>query len=226
MTLISAPAGFGKSTVVSEWIAGSRRPTAWLSLDEHDHELAQFLIYVISALQTISPNMGTGVLEVLQAQQLPAIESILTALLNEVSSIKHEFVLVLDDYHLVDTKAVDEALAFLIDHLPHQMHVVITTREDPSLPIPRLRARNQLTELRAADLRFTPPEAAEFLNQVMDLDLSVEEIAALEARTEGWIAGLQLAALSMKGQQDVHGFIQAFAGDHRYVVDYLAEEVS
>ncbi|MCA9916207.1 MAG: helix-turn-helix transcriptional regulator, partial [Anaerolineae bacterium] len=139
--------------------------------------------------------------------------------------IPNDFILVLDDYHLTDSKPVDDALAFLIDHLPSQMHLVITTREDPSLPIPRLRARNQLTEIRAADLRFTPSEAAEFLNQVMGLELTADEVAALETRTEGWIAGLQLAALSMKGQEDIPGFIQTFAGDHRYIVDYLIEEV-
>ena len=162
----------------------------------------------------------------LQSSQPPLTESMLTALLNKITStITGDFVLVMDDYHLADAKPIDDALTFLIEHLPTQMHLVITTREDPSLPIPRLRARNQLTELRAADLRFTPPEASDFLNKVMGLDLSVEEVAALESRTEGWIAGLQLAALSMRGQQDVHGFIQAFAGDHRYILDYLVEEV-
>lgn len=225
LTLISAPAGFGKSTLVSEWIASCERPAAWLSLDENDNDPARFLVYFIGALQTISPNLGTEIPSILQSPQPPSVESILTALLNEIVKIQDEFILVLDDYHLVDTKSVDEALTFLIDHLPPQMHLVITTREDPSLPVPRLRARNQLTELRAADLRFTPSETAEFLNQVMYLSLSEEDVATLESRTEGWIAGLQLAALSMKGQEDVHGFIQAFAGDHRYIVDYLIEEV-
>ncbi len=225
LTLISAPAGFGKSTLVSEWIASCERPAAWLSLDENDNDPARFLVYFIGALQTISPNLGAEILNILQAPQLSPIDSVLTALLNEIATIPNGFILVLDDYHLVDTKSADEALTFLIDHLPPQMHLVITTREDPSLPVPRLRARNQLTELRAADLRFTASEAAEFLNQVMGLSLSTEDVAVLESRTEGWIAGLQLAALSMKGQEDVHGFIQAFAGDHRYIVDYLIEEV-
>ncbi|MBK9925083.1 MAG: NACHT domain-containing protein [Anaerolineales bacterium] len=225
LIVISAPAGFGKSTLVSEWIAGCGRPTAWLSLDENDNDVTRFLIYCIGALQTISPKLGTELLSALQSSQIPPIETVLTALLNEITTIPTEFIFVLDDYHLTDAKSVDDALSFLIDHLPPQMHLVITTREDPSLPIPRLRARNQLTEIRAADLRFTPSEAAEFLNQVMNLDLSVEDVAVLETRTEGWIAGLQLAALSMKGQQDVHGFIQTFAGDHRYIVDYLVEEV-
>jgi LuxR family maltose regulon positive regulatory protein len=225
LTLISAPAGFGKSTLVSEWLAHCDRPAAWLSLDENDNDPARFLVYLIRALQIILPNLGTEILSILQAPQRPSIEAILTALLNEIAAAPNAFVLVLDDYHLVDTQSVDEALTFVIDHLPAQMHLVITTREDPSLPIPRLRARNQLTELRAADLRFTLAEATEFLNQVTNLDLTVEDVAALERRTEGWIAGLQMAALSMHGQQDVHRFIQAFAGDHRYIVDYLVEEV-
>ena len=225
LTLISAPAGFGKSTLVSEWVMNSGRPVAWLSLDENDNDPARFLIYMIGALQTISPDLGAGLIDAVQSPQTPSIDSILTALLNEIANIPNNFILVLDDYHLTDSTSVDDVLVFLIEHLPPQMHLVITTREDPSLPIPRLRARNQLTEIRAADLRFTPSEATEFLNQVMNLDLSVEEVAALETRTEGWIAGLQLAAISMKGQEDVHEFIQAFAGDHRYIVDYLVEEV-
>ncbi len=236
LTLISAPAGFGKTTLVSEWVATltpSPLPVgeelvvrvAWLSLDENDNDPVRFLTYFIRALQTITPNLGAGILDVLQAPQSPSIESVLTALLNEIATIPNDCIFVLDDYHLVDSKAIDDALTFLVEHLPPQIHLVITTREDPTLPIPRLRARNQLIEIRAVDLRFTPSEATEFLNQVMGLGLSVEDVAILESRTEGWIASLQLAALSMKGQQDVHGFIQAFAGDHRYILDYLVEEV-
>jgi LuxR family maltose regulon positive regulatory protein len=255
LTLISAPAGFGKTTLVSEWIhqkeeggrrsdeSGSITPpsalalhpskVAWLSLDENDSDPVRFLTYLIHALQTISPDLGAGVLDILSSSQSSPIESLLTVLLNEIAAIPRDpstgsgqaFIFVLDDYHLTDSKAIDNALTFLIEHLPPRLHLVITTREDPALPIPRLRARNQLTELRAADLRFTPSEAAEFLNQGMDLNLSAEDVIALETRTEGWIAGLQLAALSMKGSQDMAGFIQAFAGDHRYIVDYLVEEV-
>jgi LuxR family transcriptional regulator, maltose regulon positive regulatory protein len=225
LTLISASAGFGKTTLVSEWVAVCERPVTWLSLDEGDNDPARFLTYLVAALQTIAVNIGKGVLAILQSPQPPPIESILTALLNEITTIPDNFVLVLDDYHVIDSKPVDNALAFLLEHLPSQMHLVIATREDPHLPLARLRARGQLTELRAADLRFTSSEAAEFLNQVMGLNLSAEDIAALETRTEGWIAGLQLAALSMRGQQDVPGFIQAFAGDHRYIVDYLVAEV-
>ena len=225
MTLISAPAGFGKTTLVSEWVAGCDRPVAWLSLDEGDNDPTRFLIYLVSALRTIMANIGEGVLRVLQSPQPPSIESILIALLNEIATISDHFVLVLDDYHLIDSKSVDEALTFLLEHLPPQMHLVITTREDPGLPLARLRARSQLTELRAADLRFTSSEAADFLNQVMGLNLSVEDTSILENRTEGWVTGLQLAALSMQGKQDVASFIRAFAGDHRYIVDYLVEEV-
>ena len=161
----------------------------------------------------------------LQSPQPPPTESILTALLNEISALPYKFVLVLDDYHVIDAKRIDDALTFLLEHLPPQMHLVIATREDPQLPLARLRARGQLTELRATDLRFTPAEAAAFLNQVMGLDLSAEDITALETRTEGWIAGLQLAALSMQGREDIPAFIRAFAGDNRYIVDYLVEEV-
>ncbi|MBL8076763.1 MAG: hypothetical protein JNM55_02285 [Anaerolineales bacterium] len=225
LTLISAPAGFGKSTLVSEWIVNCGQQVAWLSLDENENNAERFLIYVISTLQTVSPNLGADILDALQSPQTPSIDVILTALLNEITTIPNDFILVLDDYHLTDASSVDDALTFLIEHMPPQMHLVITSREDPSLPITRLRARNQLTEIRAADLRFTTVEATEFLNQVMNLDLPVEDVAALDKRTEGWIAGLQLAALSMKGQEDVHGFVQAFAGDHRYIVDYLVEEV-
>src|SRR6266566_3508320 len=225
LTLIAAPAGFGKTTLVSAWVADCDRPVAWLSLDEGENDPARFLTYFVAALQTIAPTIGEGVLGALQSPQPPPTESILTALLNEITIIPDNFVLVLDDYHMIDAKPIDQALTFLVEHLPPQMHLVIATREDPQLPLARLRAQGQLIELRAADLRFTPSEAAEFLNQVMGLNLSAQDIAALEDRTEGWIVGLQLAALSLQGHLDVHGFIRAFAGDHRYIVDYLVAEV-
>ncbi len=198
---------------------------AWLSLDEGDSDPARFLTYLVAALRTIAPNIGEGVLGVLQSPQPPPIESILTALLNEITTIPDHFVLVLDDYHVLDAKPIDHALTFLLDHLPPQMHLVITTREDPALPLARLRAGGHLTEVRAADLRFTPSEAAAFLNQVMGLDLSAQDIAALETRTEGWIAGLQLAAISLQGHQDATSFIRSFTGSHHFVLDYLVEEV-
>jgi len=225
LTLISAPAGFGKTTLTSEWLSECKRPVAWVSLDEGDNEIKRFLTYLIAALQTLVPEIGSGALAVLQSPQMPDLEALLTTLLNEINSIPNDFILVLDDYHLLDSRSVDQALTFLVEHLPQQMHLVITTREDPSLPLARLRVRDQLTELRTADLRFTPAEAAEFLNQVMGLNLSIENIAALEARTEGWIAGLQLAALSMQGHADVASFIQSFTGTHHFVLDYLLEEV-
>jgi LuxR family maltose regulon positive regulatory protein len=229
LTLISAPAGFGKTTLVSAWVAGceqreSKVRAAWLSLDEGDNDPTRFLTYLVTALQTIAPDIGTGLLSVLQSPQPPPPEVILTALLNEITAISDHFVLVLDDYHLIDAQPIDDALTFLLEHMPPQMHLVITTREDPQLPLARLRARAQLTELRASDLRFTNSEAAKFLH-AMSLNLSEEDVAALEDRTEGWIAGLQLAAISLRGHQDIPTFIQAFAGDHRYIVDYLVEEV-
>lgn len=225
LTLISAPAGFGKTTLVSEWVADCGRSTAWLSLDEADNDLSRFLAYLIAALQTIAENVGEGMLSVLQSPQPLPTETTLTTLLNEIATIPDNFILVLDDYHLIEAKPVDDALIFLLEHLPPQMHLAITTREDPPLPLARYRARGHLTEVRATDLRFNPTEATEFLNQVMGLNLSTEEVSALETRTEGWIAGLQVAALSMQGRADTTSFIQAFSGSHRFVLDYLVEEV-
>src|SRR5438132_5060741 len=210
LTLIAAPAGFGKTTLVSEWVEGIDRPTAWLSLDEGENDPTRFLAYLVTALQTIAATLGEGVLGVLQSSRPPPPEAMLTALLNEITTLPDQFVLVLDDYHVIDAKPVDMALTYLVEHLPPQMHLVIATREDPQLPLARLRARGHLTEVRAGDLRFTPSEAAEFLNQGMGLTLSAEDITALERRNEGWIAGLQLAAISLQGQQDATSFITSF----------------
>ncbi|MCL4868598.1 MAG: LuxR family transcriptional regulator [Anaerolineae bacterium] len=223
MTLISAPAGFGKTTLVSEWVAD--RTAAWLSLHERDNDPTQFLTYFIAALQTIAPTAGQWVLAALQTPQPPPTEIILTTLLNEIAAIPDHFVLVLDDYHVIESETIDQFLDFLLDHLPPSMHLVIVTREDPALPLARLRAAGQLTELRAAHLRFTQAEAAAFLNQVMGLHLAAAEVAALENRTEGWIAGLQLAALALRGEAETSQFIQSFTGSHRFVLDYLVEEV-
>jgi ATP/maltotriose-dependent transcriptional regulator MalT len=225
LTLLSAPAGFGKTTLLSDWIAGCECQAAWLSLDKGDNDPTRFLAYVVVALQTIEASIGAGVLGALRSSQPPPVEAILTALLNDLTTLSDPFILVLDDYHVLDAQPVDEALTFLLEHLPPQIHLVIATREDPRLPLARLRAGGHLTELRAADLRFTPAEAAEFLNQAMDLNLSADDIAALETRTEGWIAGLQLAAISLQGSQDVTSFISSFTGSHHFVMDYLVEEV-
>ena len=227
LTLISAPAGFGKTTLVSEWVAGCQRPVAWLSLDEGDSDPTRFLAYLVAALQTMLPPqisaLQSWVCSNLLSHHPP--NRVLTALINQINTIPDNFILVLDDYHVIDSKPVDNALIFLLKHLPRQMHLVIATREDPNLSLGRLRVRDQLTELRAAELRFTFSEASEFLDQVMGLTLSEDDIAALESRTEGWIAGLQLAAISMQGQKDTDSFIQSFTGSHHFVMDYLVEEV-
>ncbi len=229
LTLISAPAGFGKTTLVSDWVApaGAQppQPVAWLSLEAADGDLPRFLAYVVAAVQTVAPHAGAGMLRLLDLPQPPPIEVMLTHLLNDIAALPQAFVLVLDDYHVIEARAVDAALGFLLEHLPPQMHLVITSRSDPLLPLARLRGRGALVELRAADLRFTPDEAAAYLDQTMGLQIAPEDVAALERRTEGWITGLQMAALSMQGRADAGAFIRAFAGSHRYVLDYLVDEV-
>jgi LuxR family transcriptional regulator, maltose regulon positive regulatory protein len=231
LTLVSAPAGFGKTTLVTEWLAAgsgapaTERPAAWLSLDRADNDPASFWTYVIAALRTVASGVGESALTLLQAPQPPPIETVLTALLNDLGATAGDIVLVLDDYHVIDASEVQGGMAFLLDHLPPWLHVVIASRADPALPLARWRARGELVEIRAADLRFTPDEAAAYLNEMMGLQLTAQDVAALEARTEGWIAALQLAALSMQGRDDVAAFIAGFAGDDRYVVDYLVEEV-
>jgi LuxR family maltose regulon positive regulatory protein len=225
LTLVSAPAGFGKTTAIATWVAGCGRPVAWLSLDAADRNPARFVAHLIAALQTIRPHVGQGVLGTLFSPQPPLMEAILTVVLNDIAASPERFILVLDDYHVVDAREVDDAVAFLLEHLPPQMHLVITTREDPQLPLARLRARGQMTELRATDLRFNPAEATAFLNDVMGLSLAEDDVTSLGSRTEGWITGLQLAAISMRGLDDATGFIASFTGSHRFVLDYLVEEV-
>src|SRR5256884_2165532 len=228
LTLVSAPAGFGKTTLLAQWLAESGMPVAWLSLEAGDNELVRFLSYLIAAFQTLDPHLGAGALTLLQMPPPASAETVLALLTNDVGSHGRDggdFVLVLDDYHVIDAKPIDQALTYLVEHLPPQMHLIIATREDPQLPLARLRARGHLTELRATDLRFTPSEAAGFLNQGMGLNLSAEDITALERRTEGWIAGLQLAAISLQGHEDAASFIRSFTGSHHFVLDYLVEEV-
>lgn len=228
LIVVSAPAGFGKTTLLAEWLAAPKartRAVAWVSLSQADNDPALFWTYVISALQKVQAGVGQHALALLHASQPPPIEAILTTLINEINGIEGDFSLILDDVHVIDAQPIHDAIAFLLDHLPPQMHLVIASRADPPLPLARLRVRGDLTELGAPDLRFTPAEAAAFLNEVMKLDLTAGDVAALEARTEGWIAGLQLAALSMQGRAEPHAFVTAFAGDDRYILDYLAGEV-
>lgn len=225
LSLISAPAGYGKTTLVCEWLADCGRPAAWLSLEQGDNEFTRFITYIIYALRTIVENIGEGVLSVLQSPQSEPTESILTALINELNAISSPYILVLDDYHAASSEGTDKALSFLLDHLPNQMHLVITTREDPTISLPRLRVRDQLTELRAADLRFTLTEAEAFFNHVMELSLSKEHVVGFQSRIEGWAAGLRLAAISIQEDHDADRLLQSFSGNHQFVLDYLAEEV-
>ncbi len=227
LTLVSAPAGFGKTTLLTQWLAAAPahgRSVAWLSLDQRDNDPALFWAYFAGALNTAVQEVGASALPLLQPPQPPA-EAGLATLLNDLDAIPGDVVLVLDDYHIIEARGVQDGMAFLLEHLPPQIHLVIASRADPALPLARLRGRGELVEIRAADLRFTPVEAAAYLNEVMGLVLSAPDVAALEGRTEGWIAALQLAALSMQGREDLTAFIAGFAGDDRYIVDFLAEEV-
>ena len=225
LTLVSAPAGFGKTTLLAEWLAAAPVPpagerlVAWLSLDQGDNHPPSFWTYLITALQTVAPGVGAGALSLLRSPRPPSAETLLAPLLNELGAMTNDVVLALDDYHVIDAHEIQDGVAFLLDHLPPRVRLAIASRADPALPLARLRARGELAEIRAADLRFTPVEAAAYLNEMMGLDLSARDVAALEERTEGWIAGLQLAALSMKGRDDVAGFIAGFAGDDRHIID-------
>jgi LuxR family transcriptional regulator, maltose regulon positive regulatory protein len=226
LVLVSAPPGFGKTTLLATWLGerpGAGRTTAWVSLDERDRSAVSFWTYVLLALERAAPGSAAGALS-LHSGKAP-VETVLAALLNELSVLPDEVILVLDDYHLADGPEIQPGMTFLLEHRPPQLHLVISTRADPTLPLARLRARGELVELRGGDLRFSLDEAAAYLNDVAGLDLTTRDVAALEGRTEGWVAALQLAALSLRGRQDTAGFIAGFAGDDRYVVDYLAEEV-
>ncbi|GAA1646519.1 LuxR C-terminal-related transcriptional regulator [Georgenia ruanii] len=226
LTLVAAPAGFGKTTVLAQWLAAAPagRPVAWLSLDVRDNDPAVFWTYVVAALQTAVDGIGSEALSLLRSAQ-GTTETVLAMLLNDLDELRRDVVLVLDDYHVLDAREVHDGMAFLVEHLPPHVHLVIAGRADPALPLARLRGRGELVEIRARDLRFTPDEAAAYLGQAMGLTLTARDVAALDERTEGWIAALQLAALSLRDRDDVAGFIAGFGGDDRYVVDYLAEEV-
>jgi LuxR family maltose regulon positive regulatory protein len=228
LTLISAPAGFGKTTLLVEWsknrTAGGRLG-GWVSLDEDDNDPVRFLSYLVTALEAVEEGIGEGILAALRSPEPPKIEALTATLLNEMAALPGELDLVLDDYHLIDSESVHEIVSFMLERLPESVHLVMAGRVQPPLPLARLRARGQITELNAGELSFTREEAAAFLKEVMGLDLSAEDVAKLEEITEGWIAGLQLTALSMRDRKDISGFIESFSGSHRDVLDFLAEEV-
>jgi len=225
LTLITAPAGFGKTTLVASCVAACGMPVAWLSLDKDDNQAERFLNYIVAALQEADNSIDSEAGQLLAASPQAPPACVLTSLINSLETASREIVLVLDDYQFINRQAVHEIVAFLLEHCPITFHLLIASRSDSSLPLSRLRARGQTVELRAADLCFTESEAAQFLNEVMDLRLDAESVSALEERTEGWITGLQMAALSMQNRDDVNGFIQGFSGTHRYILDYLLEEV-
>ncbi len=225
LTLVCAPAGFGKSSLLGEWAAGCGRPCVWVSLDPGERDLQQFLAYLVAAVQTVDASVGASAWGLLQTTPPPSATSVLSMLLNEIAEDLEGLLLVLDDYHLAACEPADEALAYLIDHLPPQMHVALATRTEPALALARLRARGQLSELRQEDLRFGADEAAAFLEQTMALKLSDAHVAVLAARTEGWVAGLQMAAISLQGNKDPEPFIQSFSGSHRFLQDFLLQEV-
>jgi LuxR family maltose regulon positive regulatory protein len=225
LTLVCTPAGFGKTTLLGDWAGRSRRPAAWLSLDAGDNDPARFWRYVGHALDRARPGVSEQIATLLRGTQQPPLQALATALINELASQAEQVVLVLDDYHLIEAAPVHESVAFLLDRLPPGLRLVLASRADPPLPLARLRASGQLAEFRAAELRFTLDETAAFLREATGLDLPTASIAALQERTEGWVAGVQLAALSLQGRQDPAGFIATFAGSNRYVFDYLTEEV-
>jgi LuxR family maltose regulon positive regulatory protein len=225
LTLISAPAGFGKTTLVVEWLTQTNLPAAWLSLDEADNDLPRFLSYLAAALQQVDEEIGVPLQNTMRSPQAPALEIALTGLVNEIAMRTDPLILVLDDIHLITNAEILKTIEFLLRHQPAQLHLVFTTREDPDLPLTTLRARDQLTEIRARDLRFTQAEANIFLHEVMGIELSAQDVATLEERTEGWAAGLQLAGLSMQKQANLKSFITDFSGSHRHILDYLTHEV-
>jgi LuxR family maltose regulon positive regulatory protein len=225
LVLVAAPAGYGKTTLLSEWVRKIAAGVAWLSLDVNDNDPTRFLTYFSAALQAVAPEIGRSAFPPLQSPQPPSVEALLTPLINSIAELGSPIVAVLDDFHLIDTDLIHQALTFLLDNLPPQMHLVIATRSDPHLPLARMRAKGELVELRAADLRFTNEEISVFLHHASGLTVSQDQINKLASRTEGWIAGLQLAAISMQGKKDLDAFIDDFSGSHEYIVDYLTDEV-
>lgn len=224
LTLVSAPAGFGKTTILSEWVASVDRPVGWITVDESDNDPVRFWSYLVAALQTIQPDIGGSVLQALQSPQPLSIRTVLTGLINQTTQLPAPVILVLDDLHAIAAPEITSDLSFLLDNLSPRMHLVVSTRTDPPWPLGRMRAGGEMIELRIEDLRFTINEVTAFLNDVMKLELSPENVVALDTRIEGWVAGLQMVALSMQGR-DPSSFIQAFSGSHRFILDYLLEEV-
>ncbi len=225
LTLVSAPAGYGKTTLISSWLQETNIPSAWLSLDEGDNDPIRFFQYFITSLQKLIPDIGMDLPGMLRAVQPPSFDTLINLLINETTRQTAPFIIVLDDFHVISSQPILDMVMFLLEHMPPHMHLVLLSRVDPPFPLSRLRVRNQLVDIRADQLRFTRDEIVIFLNEIMRLRLSADDLAAIEARTEGWIAGLQLAALSMQNCQDIHGFVSAFTGSHYYVMDYLVEEV-
>jgi len=225
LILVSAPAGFGKTTLLSDWIKNIRIPATWVSLDKRDNELSEFLRYLVAGFQTIDGELAKTASPLLKAPQQPEAESILSLVLNDVLNYKENMILILDDFHVIQSREIIEIMRFLIEHLPPNLHLVVSSRSDPPLAISRLRSQNELVELRSPDLSFTINDSFTFLNKKLKLDLSIEDIKLLEKKTEGWIAGLQLSALSMQGRQDQSEFVRKLMGNNRYIMDYLLEEV-
>jgi LuxR family maltose regulon positive regulatory protein len=228
LTLVSAPAGFGKTTLLAEWTedwSAQGRSVAWVSLDESDNGPSRFLSYLVGALQAAEGGIGEGVVASLRSPEIPSVEILVGALVNELVDLPQGIMVVLDDYHLIYSEPVHEAVTYLIEHLPENVHLVISGRTDPPLPLPKLRAQGQMAEIRAAELRFTSDEAAAFLRDAMALALSDADIVALGEITEGWVAALQLVALSMRDRLDASGFVESFSGSNRHVLDFLADEV-
>jgi LuxR family maltose regulon positive regulatory protein len=225
LTLVSATAGFGKTTLLSQWIAKSIQPVAWLSLDEGDNDPDRFLTYLILALQQIQDGIGANTLDILTSSQTPSFKLILTNLINEIAVTKTHFNLILDDYHVITEQQIHHWLSFLMENQPEPMHLVIATRNDPPWPLARLRSRREILEIRSKDLRFTSAETSSLFKDILALDLSTEDVQLLDERVEGWIAGLQMAALSLQGREQVSEFIREFTGSNRFILDYLFEEI-
>ncbi len=225
LILISASAGFGKTTLLSEWINHYQIPTAWFSINNSDNDTVNFLSYIITGIQNLEKEFGKSTLKLLKSPNYTGYESIINLMINDIINIKKDFLLVLDDFHLINNKDIYNLVSYLIENIPENIHIVLSTRSDPNLPVAKLRSQHQMVELRSSDLSFSTNDISVLFNKKLKFKLSIEDIHSLEAKTEGWIAGLQLAALSIQGYEDTSAFIEAFAGNNRYIMDYLIEEV-